>query len=978
MEKTDYKHSYKYLHDEVLRHISNFIGAHFFNLCYTKVVDLKTEYFLSKEPIPFEEIHSLEYKEIKEGEVWSTVNFECAWFHLTGKIDKVEDIDKLYIKFSNSGEGLLVDKNGSAIKGFTSGSLIFGTYDRPIEKDYAPLKGFVDEDGNIDVYIDGASNNIIGGFPERKATFRTAGIYRRNDDIFDLYHDVDVLFEYVNSISDTNPLKEEIALELKKVINLFIYEDKDACRKGKEITSKLLKIKGEENNTKVTAVGHAHLDLAWLWPIRESKRKAKRTFANTLFLMDKYDGYTFVVSQPQQLEWMKELDPTLYAKLKERVKEGRLEPVGGGWVENDTNLPSEESLVRQELYGQKFWKEEFGSYVRLRWLPDTFGYSGALPQILKQSNQDYFMTIKISWSNRTIFPYHTFKWQGIDGSELLVHMPPEGTYNSYASPLALNRAIYNMTEYDPKDKFLMVYGIGDGGGGPSMTMVERCKREENISFVPKVKMGNAHEFFDSIDKDPLPTFKGEMYLERHRATYTSQSNNKNFNREMEGRLVAIETVSSALGKDLSKEEIDKIWKEVLFFQFHDILPGSSIIEVYTETDREYLRMIGEMERIANGLNLSFIPSLDKPLINYLGGEVNRGYKVDDKYVVYKGEDNLINGKTLSVISESGSIDEIQNDYFVIKLDERGFISSITFKESGKVALLSANRLRVFKDFGDAWDFLDDYRDQGEVYMTLDKTTVRDYGDLVEVDQYFSYKESKLHQRMVIYKEKDVIEIYHDVDWKNLESMLRAEFKPAVYSDVVRSDIQFGYLGRPTTDETDHDAAQFEMCCSKWFDISNEEQGLSILNNAKSGFYAKNGEISLDLLRSTNYPCINAEHKHISYSYAIYPHLGGFDAVKIDDKANDFNGRYLFGEANILLPNTDNCNVIVSAFKKAYDGDGYILRLFERSGEAQDVELFLPKDFELVEEVNLLEDSLGPVSDFTFKPFEIRTFRLRKK
>ena len=977
MSQTVFAHKGQY--ERELEHQNqNYLDGEFACRCRKHVMHLDVTYAYSDEPIAFEDIASLEFKPLKIGEVWAKKNFACAWFHVTGKLPAGEDRTNLYLDFSNDGEALLVDKNGHSLKGFTCGSPIFNVVNRLAEKRYYPLdENVIDKDGNIDVYIDGASNGILGEFG-KEAKLVAAGVVREIPEMLELYWDCDVLVEYCWAIPFTDEKKEKIIYGVRKVENLIMYNDPDYYKKGKAITNELLTLAGYDN-LQVTAVGHAHLDLAWLWPLRESKRKAKRTFANAIYLMKRYPKFHFVVPQPQQLAWMKELDPQLFEELKAFAKEGRLEPVGGGWVENDTNVPCEEALVRQELYGQKFWLEEFGKYVSLRWLPDTFGYSGAFPQILKLSKQDYFMTIKISWSNRTLFPYHTFHWAGIDGSDVLVHMPPEGTYNSSASPRnGLVGAKGQLREADQKDDYLMVYGIGDGGGGPCEGMEERLNRLENIPYLPKVKQSSAHGYFESLQGRDLPYYQGEMYLEKHRATYTSQSNNKNYNRDCESKLIAYEALLASLGQKGDKAVIDEIWKEVLLYQFHDILPGSSIQRVYDETEVAYAEIVAKLEKLVNEYGVSFMPAADKALINTDNRAVTKIAKAGDKYLYFKGEDKLLAPTVYANAKESKAVDFVETDYYAITFDTDGSFQSIVLKENGALALSNANKLRVFIDRGDSWDFPDDYRDQPEQFMSLTDTLVRDFGDLLEVTQKYAYQNSKLTQTIVIHKHEPLIQIHHDVNWVDAGYMVRAEFLPATWSDTVRSDIQFGYLDRPTTDDTEHNFAQFEMCCQKWFDISDEEkkQGFAILNNTKCGFMAKQGIVSLNLVRSTEYPSI--ERDHVSYSYALYPHVGGFDPVTLDDMAKDYNARSLYGDKALAMPSTDNAQVEITAFKPAYDGDGFIVRMFERTGKPAKTKLSLPVGYTLVCETDLLEDKTGDAADvLEFKPFQIRTFKIKR-
>ncbi len=948
------------------------------DLCFQKVMDLNVSFAYSDEPVLYEQAKDLTYTPIRIGGVWAQKNFACAWFHLTGQLPAHTDRAELYLDFENDGEALLVDSDGSALKGFTAGSLVFGTVDHSVEKRYYPLGELVDENGNIDLYIDGASNSLLGEYVNDRSVLRTAAVVRRDPKMQDVFWDFDVLMDYISAIDATDPKKFEILNGLRSVRNLIVYNDPQWYEKAKAITGRLLSLPGNEE-IQATAVGHAHLDLAWLWPIRESYRKAKRTLANVLYLLENYGDFRFVIPQPQQLAWMKEQDPKLYGKIKKYEKEGRIEIVGGGWVENDTNVPCGESLVRQELYGQKFWQEEFGHYVNLRWLPDTFGYSACLPQILKLSNQDNFMTIKISWSNRTLFPYNTFRWAGIDGSEVTVHMPPEGNYNSVAGPKALLNAKKGLKKTDPQDKLMLVYGVGDGGGGPSETIVERNIRTANVPYLPKVKFGTAQGYYDGLNPAELPLYAGEMYLEKHRGTYTSQSNNKNFNRQFEEKMLSLEMLLAGRGLQGDREEMDALWKEALLYQFHDILPGSSIARVYEETDAAYARLFAKLDQLAARQGVSFTPGKTEKLLNLRGENVCKLVKAGERYFLYQGNDAAISPVCYESAGETDSIESVETDHYIVNMAEDGSFASIIVKATGKAAVENANKLRVFIDTGDAWDFEDDYRDQPEMYMQLESTKVRQFGDLTEIVQSYRFQNSTLIQTIAIHKSLPYIQIDHDVNWQDTGYMIRAEFLPKVWNSVVHSDIQFGYLDRPTTDNDAHEKAQFEICCQKWFDLSDENQGFAVLNNAKHGYMCKAGIISLNLLRSTDYPCVKGDQKASHYSYALYPHGGGFDPVGVDALANQYCQRDLFGQEAAAMPVFDNAQIQITAFKPAYDGNGFILRAFERAGKPCGAKLTVPAGYRLVSEVNLLEDPMAEAGEnLSFKPFQIRSFRMVKE
>ena len=979
MERPIFEHSRNYERDMEKVYLQKFFDNELKSRCHTKVMDLSVTYAASDEPVPFSKIHTLPFIPLQVGDVWATKNFACAWFHLTGTLSENCDRETLYLDFGDDGEGLLVDHTGHALKGFTSGSLVFGIKDNASEKRYYPLAGLIDDAGNIDLYIDGASNNIVGEF-FGEARLTSSAVVRRDERMFSLYQDFDILYDYLKTLPYEDDKKKIIREGLRKIMNIIIYNVPDALNKANAIVADLYSLQSPGDKTKVTAVGHAHLDLAWLWPMRESKRKALRTFANAVRLAERYPSFRFIISQPQQLVWVKELDSKLYEEVCTEIRSGVFE-IAGGWVETDTNLPCGESLVRQQLYGQKFWKENFGRYVDVCWLPDTFGYSGALPQILAQSRQKYFMTIKLSWSHATRFPYHSFYWQGIDGSKVLVHMPPEGNYNSVAAPSSLVTAKGNMMKSDPKDHFMLVYGVGDGGGGPSEVTVERCLRMANVNYLPKVQTGTAQSYFNTLEKEKLPVYNGEMYLERHRATYTSQSDNKFFNREIESRLIAIEMLLASRGEQGDKQRLDKIWKEVLLYQFHDILPGSCIDRVYKETAKRYEDMLSVLETEVNGMGATFIPGKNKLLINFIGKTVARLVGVGNAYYWYKGSDALV-APVIYDVGKTAVVSKFESESYAIEFAENGAISKILLKKSGRCLAAPANRLQVYIDVGDAWDFEYDYRDQPRQYMELTSVAARDFGDLVEVRQQYSYKNSHLTQTILLHRHDPLIRIMHDVDWKDTGYMLRAEFEAVPDAEIARSDIQFGYLPRPVIDKTEHDAAQFETCCQKWFDVSEENCGISVLNNVKCGFMAKGRVISLNLLRSTDYPSRASDQHPLHYEYAVYPHEGGFDPVVIDELAEEFNERSLYGDKAAEVPAFDDPRICVSAFKPAYDGNGFILRAFERSGGTVTARLKLPEGFDLTCETDLIEEKIGPApaagEKVTFSAFRIRSFRLNKK
>jgi len=946
-------------------------------LLFQKAGECKVSYALSEEPISFKEKDSLPWKPLSIGEKWADHVFQCAWFKVEGNAKGILDP---VLAFDIQGEASLFDEDGSSVMGFTNGDNAWNIHNPTFEKKYCPIGRFVKEDGSFLLYLDGAANHLQGGFFD--PTFlKEASVGRMDAKIAENYYDFDVLLCYLGYQLGSGkpfPYLKEFEEKLGAIKSAYDYQDPDAYAKAKEAARFLFSLPGDDDFG-YTAIGHAHQDLLWLWPERETKRKILRTLSTTVYLLERYPDYTFTISQPQQLSWLEEEDPKLFARLKRYIDLGRVDYEGGGWVESDTNLPSEESLAHQELYGQKYWKERFGRYARICWLPDSFGYTASLPQILRLSGQDYFLTEKLSMSAHTVFPYVAFDWVGIDGTSVFAHLPPAGGgYNSLAGPAELLIGEEASRRAGQEGEALLVYGIGDGGSGPSVGHLERIAREGSLAYLPKVKNGRADDFFARLSQKPHPSYQGELYLERHQGTYTSQSRIKQNNRRFEEEAKALEFLYASRGEGMGA--LDQLWKEAMLYQFHDCLPGSSIQRVYEECDGRYQAMFDSLERLAEEEGLSFSAGEGSPLLNHLGQRVRKIVKRGDSYLVYDAAARETAKPRIA--SRKGDWDGLryQNAYYSVSFDPKtGEIHSLS-SASGRALLRGGNQLRVFLDHGDAWDMAPDYRDQPERFLRLESMEAKDYGEIKEIVLSFSYLHSKLEETIILDDHSPCLLIHHEVDWRDTGYMLRAEFKPARFPKKVRSDIQFGYGERSTGRENEHASAQEEMCCQQWLDLSGKGEGIALLNHAKNGFFAKDGLLSLNLLRSTDYPCLHSDQKPTSYDYALYPHDGGFDPIRVDELAFELNAAFLFGEGEIRAPWVDNPAVVVSCFKPAYDGEGEILRLYERTGKPQKAKINLPHGEEIDEEVNLLEDAIGPApeAELSFHPFQIRTFRVRRK
>ncbi|WP_456440521.1 glycoside hydrolase family 38 N-terminal domain-containing protein, partial [Caldithrix abyssi] len=479
---------------------------------YTLIADLTIKAWITKEPVSFENRKTGEERTLKIGDKWGSL-FDCGWFLLEGKVPESANGKNVVLLIDLNGEAMVVDNDGNPVLGLTSGSSVFDTtLGKPV-KQVVPFKNPARGGETIALWLDVGNNDLFGNL-QNGGKISKANIAICNDEMRSLYYDFDVLFDLMSHLPNDSARYHRIANSLYNALLILKEYTEEEAAEARRILAPELAKKNGDYSLLVSAIGHAHLDLAWLWPIRETIRKGARTFSTVLKMMDMYPEFIFGASQPQLYEWMKEYYPSLYARVKEKIKQGRWEPLGAMWVESDTNLVGGESLVRQFLYGKRFFQKEFGKDIKNLFLPDTFGYTAALPQIMKKCGVEYFLTIKLSWDRFNTYPHHTFIWKGLDGSEVLVHMPPEGTYNSSAAPHAVLKTERQFLDKGVSENCLLVYGIGDGGGGPGMEHLERLAREKNLEGMAPVVQEPVSRFLERIEenRDDYPAWSGELYL----------------------------------------------------------------------------------------------------------------------------------------------------------------------------------------------------------------------------------------------------------------------------------------------------------------------------------------------------------------------------------------------------------------------------------------------------------------------------------
>ncbi len=867
-----------------------------------------------------------------------------------------------------------------------------------------------------------------------------------------LYYDISVPLSAFTRMEKDDKVRRDIEAVLNNCINLLDLRtpySKEFYESLGEADAYLEKALYEDmagyEDVIATCIGHTHIDVAWWWTVEQTREKVGRSFATVLKLMEEYPNYKFMSSQPQLYYFLKERYPELYARLKERVKEGRWEPEGGMWVEADCNLTSGESLVRQFMHGKKFFKEEFGVDNRVLWLPDVFGYSGALPQIMKKSGIDYFMTTKLAWNQFNKIPNDTMYWKGIDGTKIFTHLittlgvgqSTEEFFTTYNGMLHPDSIMGGWTRYQNKDinnDILISYGYGDGGGGPTREMLETSIRmEKGVRGIPKVRQEFAETYFEELfnrvkDNKRLAVWEGEFYFEYHRGTYTSMARNKRSNRKSELMLMDLELLSILALKNqvpYPAEELDAMWKKVLLNQFHDILPGSSIKEVYEVTKKEYAelaekagaaiqnrlsKLTGDGEGVTVYNTLGFLrddivnlADINAEALKDAEGNIYPVQKSADGAVAYlKGIPSKGSKTFETVTGKEGDKpfylkgNHLETPYYTIELDEQGLFTSIYDKDNDREVLQDGqqgNLFRMYEDkpiYYDNWDidifYTEKFWDVTDI-SRMEWTEIGEVRATLEIQRNIS--NSVIRQKIYFYAHSRRIEFNTYVDWKEHQHLLKVHFPVNIHSDEASFDIQFGNLTRKVHSNTSWDAARFESCGHKWIDLSEGHYGVSLLNDCKYGHSVKDGNMAITLIKSGIEPNPSTDQEEHYFTYAIYPHAENwraagtvFEAAKLNQPAYAVKGGNpgaAFSFASVNKP-----NVMIETVKQAEDGAGVILRIYEYENALTKAHISLGMAQEIVsiEECNLIEEVMETVPktadgfDIEIKPYEIKTYKVK--
>lgn len=800
----------------------------------------------------------------------------------------------------------------------------------------------------------------------------------------------------------------------------------------------------------ITAVGHTHIDVAWLWRLKHTREKTARSFSTVLRLMEEFPEYQFLQTQPQLYDYLEHDYPDLFHRISGKIKEGRWEAEGAMWLEADCNIPSGESLVRQILTGKRYLREQFGIESKYLWLPDVFGYSWALPQILRKSGIDTFMTTKISWNQFNRMPHDTFWWRGMDGSEVLTHFITTSekngdayTYNGRMTA-ALLRGIWNSyQDKDINDHLLFAYGWGDGGGGPTREMLELRRRFDKLPGMPKLKMGSAGEYFAGLherirDAEPqVHTWNGELYFECHRGTYTSQARNKKYNRRLELLLRDAEWLHTLAGVrrgDLQAgypaAELREIWEILLRNQFHDIIPGSSIKEVYEDSDLEYAEgearslalinggggtggftggqecftllnsstwdrpryielpgkaadtgvirdatgMLLEQQQTADGGSLVYIPSVPA-----LGTAVLQYERRREEYAYLEGE-----GQLADIAANSLTTPLVE-----VAWNDQGHFTSMRDRRNGRELLAQGQRGNVLQVFEDkpldyeAWDIDIFYQEKMTEISQLTQCGLIENGPLRAVLlMVWTYHRSTITQQIMFYRDTARIDFRTVVDWHGHNQLLKAAFPVDIHATEATYDIQFGNVKRPTHWNTSWDYARFETVGHQWADLSEKGYGVALLNDCKYGYDIKDSVLRLTLLKSAVHPDPEQDQGRHTFTYALYPHVGDFveggvvqEAWELNNPLRSVPGQ-LEGEPLFFI---EGKHVLIDAIKRSEDGSHVVLRLHEYAGSRIQVRIESAYPIESWQECNLMEEPQEAWREddlaFQIKPYEIRTFRI---
>lgn len=1003
------------------------------------------------EPVPFAEASSQSYSLVAPGHAWGRP-WGTVWFRLTGRIpgawaDDVATAPELVLDLGFNAttpgfqaEGTMYSAQGRVLKGVEPLNRSVPLDLLAVDGQPAPGPG---ED--IDVYLEASSNPDIAGdwsfAPTAAGDPATAGtepVYRLGAmdlalldlPVWELFQDVLALTGLLRELPAELPRRAEILRALERCVDVMDPDDiSGTALAGREFLAGVLAQPAYATAHRIHAVGHAHIDSAWLWPVRETVRKVARTFSNVLALMEQNPDFVFAASSAQQYAWLKQYYPQLFDRVRAKVASGQFVPVGGMWVESDTNMPGGEALARQFVAGKRFFLEEFGIEPLDVWLPDSFGYSAALPQIVAAAGSRWFLTQKISWNETNVMPHHTFYWEGIDGSRVFTHFPPVDTYNSQLSASELALAQRQYREKGAANTSLVPFGFGDGGGGPTREMLAAAARTADLEGSPAVTLSSPRRFFETAEAEypAAPVWSGELYLEFHRGTYTSQARTKAGNRRSEHLLREAELWAAAAavrtGAAYPYEELDRVWHLVLLQQFHDILPGTSIAWVHREAERNYAVAAESLDRLIMRSLRTLAGRGDYAL------RANAGpYTLDGVPALgcRAAEASPSAGASSSAgvgVVRRGRELVLANELLELVIDHRGLFTSIVDKAAGRELLPpgdAGNLLQLFRDTPtqwDAWDIDAHYqRSVTELTEAQSVDVVAQDPGCVTVRVLRSFGASTVSQDISLTAGTAAVDLDMRIDWRERQKLLKLAFPLDIHAGRAASEIQFGHIFRPTHSNTSWDAARFETVAHRWVHVGEPGYGVSVANSATYGHdisrSARAGggtttTVRLSLLRAPLFP--DPESDQGLHRFQVALRLGAdipaaiVEGYRLNLPVRDTPAAGV--ETVEPLLRVDNPAVVVEAVKLAEDRSGdVIVRLYEAHGSRAQAVIGLGFPVGSAVETDLLErvldaprarldpsglDGAGPGASgtcssgvpasgelgLTLRPFQLVTLRL---
>ncbi|MDX6348298.1 MAG: alpha-mannosidase [Streptomyces sp.] len=957
-----------------------------------------TAWHVPDEPVPVAEALAAEYGPFAVGERWGRP-WSTSWIRAVGsvpaewagkRVEAVFDLGFVGDWPGNQAEALVYDAAGHPVKGIEP------------QNHYVPVANPAAGGEPVELLLEAAANPDIlaKGFlptpfgdkltapPEPLYTFGRADLAVLDENVWHLVLDIEVAAELMHELSDADPRRHELLRALERMLDALDIADVPATAAAAraELVDVLSRPANGSAHT-LSSVGHAHIDSAWLWPLRETVRKTSRTFSNVTALAADYPDFVFACSQAQQYAWAKEHYPEVYARMQDAAKAGTWVPVGGMWVEADGNLPGGEALARQLVHGKRFFADEFGVECEGVWLPDSFGYTGAYPQLAKLAGMKWFLTQKISWNQTNKMPHHTFWWEGIDGSRVFTHFPPVDTYNAVFTGEEMAHAVRNYADKGGGTRSLVPFGHGDGGGGPTREMMEKARRLRDLEGSPKVVVQDPNTFFRDAQAEypDAPVWTGELYLELHRATYTSQARTKSGNRRSEHLLREAElwaaTAALRSGFAYPYEDLDRLWKTVLLHQFHDILPGSSIAWVHREAEATYAQVRAELEAVIAqaGAALAGTVGLGAVLPGAEGVPwvFNAGPRPRSEVVAVPADlaaSAELTGQSLSdgavavyaTVPGSGAVplttaqplvpvtvtDRVLDNGLVrLTLDDEGLFASVRDLAADREVLAPGERgnlLRLHTDLPnqwDAWDIDRHYKRQYTDLTEVDAITVVESGPLVgAVRIERSFGKSKITQTVRLRAGSPRIDIETEIDWHETEKILKAAFPLDVHADRSAAEIQFGHVFRPTHTNTSWEAARFEVFCHRWVHVAEAGYGVAVINDSTYGHDVGRAAredggttttLRLSLVRAPRSPDPAADQGAHRMTYSLLPGASVADAVEAGYALN-LPLRVAPGapaaEAAAPLVRLDGREAAIEAVKLADDRSGdVVVRLYESLG-----------------------------------------------